>query len=229
MTVPRGMVDPKLTKIAPTHRLMSSAAAPVAEHFVWNLTGFDMRVDAKGAYDFKGRAKVADMAKLEAKQGRKAVLDPKNLKASAKGPVSAVIHIPAGTVVAKSLSRSAYYFVPEGTKKPRAFPAPVEHADILEVTITLPKGDESLRVQLTDLKGQTRSVVLTLGRTKAPAAVSFTHLCAQLPHFSKWETEFGQFYELLKKRPKPAARLIPEVLQKAGEWDDCSLPGYLSY
>lgn len=230
MSVPRKLVDPELTKIAPTHRLMSYAQPDLAEHFVWNLAGYDMKVDAKGAYVFNSRAKLADMARLEAKQGRKAVLDRKNLKASARGPVAAAIRVPAGTVVAKSVWRSTYYFVPEGTKKPWAFPDPVEHADILEVAIQLPKSSGSLRLQLTDPKGHTRSLVLNAGKLKqADTVVSFTNLCAQLPRYSKWEEEFGQFYQLLKKRPKPALRLIPEVLPKAGEWGDCNLPSYISY
>jgi hypothetical protein len=245
MTAPRDavVVEGKgKTKAEPTVRFMAAGDPQFAEHFAWDLSGYNVTPAVSGPLTVpatNGAVQMANLRDLEHLQGRKAVFDRKNLRARAHGNVSATVKVSAGNMTFHQVFPERVDFVPLDTKKP-AFESGVRLADVIDVAVKLPTGPPELKIQL---RNGPRSSVITIqtieiqGGQPVPspngsATVTFTNLCSRVPQSEKFDLEFGQYYELLAKpngsgsakgrSSTRANRLIPKPFSDLGSGGDCN-------
>jgi hypothetical protein len=248
MSAPRDVVSthPKETTIKPALRLLAAGDPRVTEHFVWDLSGCDVTADAHGPLTIvpeNANISIADLQQLESLQGRDAVLDQSNLRASSHGKVSAAIKLSAGNGTLRQVFPEFSDFVPLDKKKPPLV-SQAQLADVVDMKIALAAGRNNLKIHLKNGRASSQVTINAIDANGVPssngsATVTFTNLCSTVPHFEKFDLEFGQYYELLK-RPAQAGggkgkgatrpdRLIPQSIPKAGEGGDCNAMAFICY
>jgi hypothetical protein len=239
LCIPRSAVSPTRSTLPPTTRIMSDRDAQFAECFVWDLAGCSLTVPRSGAFSFTSADKVPDLEELEAIQGRTAKLDPASRKPSRKGRTSAAIEVASGKGRARAAFRNLSDYITrkdaEDGDPDNDTPIgnPEKHADVFEFTITVPDTPGTLRLRVK--KGSRPTKYVTIDTTEfkkqnpkgAVLRASVTSLCPTLPTENLYDTEFGQYYELLTK-PKDD-RLIPRPIPSAGIGGDCNESAQISY
>jgi hypothetical protein len=203
---------PLLTTFQPKLKVVSDAANPLeAETFVWDLAGQTVSYDMDGAVTLREDAFVLDLADLERRGGRTGkVIDPNALSANPAGLItSSIVKITAGDGVARSVVPDAeeYFFLterdsvngPPDTLIEDAPGTPMRRrlADVVEFTVTLPPEVKTLSFTFKGQSGRDERVTVQDGTT-----VSFSNICAKLPHLHRGDDlEFSQYYNLLSDRP----------------------------
>jgi hypothetical protein len=217
---------------------MSDRDAQFAECFVWDLAGCSLKVPRGGKFSLTFSDVVHDLKELEAIQGRTAKLDAASRKPSRKGRTSAAIEVAAGRGNARAAFRNLSNYVTRVDAEDgdpaddQPIGDPARHADVFEFIITVPDKKGTLRLKVT--KGsRTKYVTIDTKEFKrlnpkgAVLRASVTSLCPTLPRANPYDTEFGQYYELLTK-PKPD-RLIPKPIPSGGAEGDCNESAVISY
>jgi hypothetical protein len=237
MSIPRPLLVPQRTKIPPNHKMLTAGPADKADYFIWDLSGSEVAIAGDKSFTFTDRKLLSDLGELEWLQGRTAVFNSDSLHATEKGAVSSVIQLEAGSGTASFVFNKEFDFVPMGPRKPFAFEEFRPLADLVEVTLEVPKDANVLSISVTTSTGVgnklstiTRPVTVHWNEKLADlATISFTNLCGTIPRFERWDEEFSQYYEVLQNAPEHNRRLIPEEAPVGGEGGDCNKGAYVGY
>jgi hypothetical protein len=211
----------------PHYRVLTAQSdAEMSEHVVWDLTGWNVTVEATGRpFEWQTEGTdIVDLLDLEARRNRRARLDSQHIEHDTP-QVSGRIRFSTGQGRAKSLFAKLYEFSAPGA--PSAYDGPLEFADFVTVDV---EADGIVRLHLVARDGAQPARVIEVSnrRTSGNAMVGMTNMCSRVP-VSNDDREFAAFYRLLDPSTGEKDGFIPLASARGGEIGDCMLMARAAY
>jgi len=254
MSIRRDQLKKNLTNVRPLFRKIDDSKDSDLlrmEWLVWDLAECHVEYDVSGKATVEGfdGDKFLNLVKLENLQGRvDAAFSQAALTPSQRGRSSAVITLSAGQGTASHVlpfrrefwlvtSRDASHNSDDHPVPNPENPLTVDPFDILDVTVDLPKNQDTLTIKLTRTDGSHGKITVATQRrdpvtgdvTEFVPTVCFSHLCSQLPRVRRFDLEFAQYYDMLTANPHDTGLVPCEVPRGGSAEGDCDFFAVIDY